>query len=135
MNVSQRLLEAATSRLNAVLPRDVRARAGIGAVPDFHERDEIWVGAERLAPVYQSSSQGGFRPHQVRSILINLLLEAQCLIWNGGGGGWPPTDPEPASIDALPQAWAAVTPTEIRLWYGDSAQPALSLEPIPTSNL
>ena len=135
MNVSQQLLDEASSRLNAVLPQDVRARAGVGAAPDFYTRDEIWVGAERLGPVYESSSQGGFRPDQVRSILINLLLEAQAVIWNSGGGGWPPTDPEPASVNELPEAWAAVTPTEVRLWYGDSAQPALALEPIPTRDL
>jgi hypothetical protein len=115
-----------------VLTHDVRVRAGVGAVPGFYERDEIWVGAERLGPVYEASSQGGFRPDEVRSILINLLLEPQAVIWNSGGGGWPPTGSEPASFDDLPSARAAVTPTEIRLWYGDADRPALALEPIPT---
>jgi hypothetical protein len=133
--VSQRLLDEAKRRLNAALPHDVRVRAGVGAAPGFYERDEIWVGAERLGPVYESSSQGGFRPDQVRSILINLLLEAQTVIWNSGGGGWPTTNPEPASIDDLPKAWVAVTPTEIRLWYGNADQPTLALEPIPTGDL
>jgi len=135
IEVSQRLLDEATRRLNAVLPDDVRARAGVGAVPGFYERDEIWVGAERLGPAYESSSQGGFRPDQVRSILINLLLEAQAVIWNSRGGGWPTTDPEAESFDDLPSAWATVTPTEIRLWYGDADRPTLALEPIPTGDL
>ena len=103
--------------------------------PRLATRNQIWVRAERFAEIYESQSQGGFSRNQTRSVLINLLLEAQSLVWNTGGGAWPPIDSEPARSEDLPQAWAAVTPTEIRLWYGDAEQPALALEPISLSEL
>jgi hypothetical protein len=139
--VDDALLKAATRRINRALPRWTRLTGYVGAAaPRWSLRSDeaaepgAWICAGmRFRGLFGARSLRGIGAGVSADLVLrSVMLEAQSLVWNQNGCVWPSRSGKSPSRRAEgPSAThLAFGGDEMRMWFGEEAEPVLELEPI-----